>query len=196
MKRQFEHNGSIFETDCDDQQAAEWEAHFARQRGVTSERRLAAQQAIPAMQRLTEILKCRSGQPYHLRAILFSLWNGKPVELTEILSFDWEIRKDLAQVLLAFGYEDDQVKFFYQAVEQTIRAAGQWDWFLEERHNIERLKERLKSLTEGKNLDLLEEFDRKIDAAAPGEVIEAYGKKWTVGRDHGPGTIWVASSSD
>jgi len=116
-----------------------------RQRLHALERREACEFAAPALARLVEIFKHRSGQPYKLRSLLYSLWNGKPTSLVEIVGLDWEIRKDLGLVLIAFGYEDKQTKFFYRAIEEAIKAAGQWEWFLEERRNVQQLKEYVES---------------------------------------------------
>lgn len=113
---------------------------------VAWHRQHAAMLAIPAMDRLCEVLKERSGQPYKLRALLWSLWNGKPASLVEIVGLDWAIRQDLLCVLAGWGWEDSKPKFFYNAIEQAVRKAGQWDWFCEERKNIEPLKEWVKSL--------------------------------------------------
>jgi hypothetical protein len=108
---------------------------------VIREQRAAAQAAAPAMQRLAEALQGRSGQPYKLRSILYSLWNGKPASLVEIVCLDWDIRKGLCAVLLGFGFGGDRTtpEFFYQALQQAVTAAGQWTWFLEERHNVDLL---------------------------------------------------------
>jgi len=114
---------------------------FARQKSVNAERVKAAVVALPALKRLCRVMCERSGQPYKVRALLYSLWNGKPVELNEVLGLDWELRKDVCQVILAFGFEESTVKFFYTAIENEIRAVRQWDWFLEERFNIRVLRE-------------------------------------------------------
>ncbi len=116
-----------------------------QQRDIALQRRQACLIALPAMQRLAEVLRGRSGQPYKLRALLYSLWNGKPASLVEIVGLDWEIRQDLLLVMAAFGYEDSKAGLFYIAIETAIRYAGQWTWFLEERKNIEQLREYVKS---------------------------------------------------
>lgn len=115
---------------------------FADQRKMNAEKREAVKAAIPALERLCEVLKDRSGQPYKLRAILFSIWNGKPASLVEIVCLDWDIRKDLCAVLLAYGYdappqfegqpsEKSAPDFFYDEIRTAITKAGQWNWFLE-----------------------------------------------------------------
>jgi len=91
----------------------------------------AAKAAIPALDRLCNILRGRSGGPYTVRAILISLWNGQPASVQGVLNLDWEIRKDVCAVMLGFGYEDAHIKIFYNALEVAVTAAGQWDWFQE-----------------------------------------------------------------
>jgi len=125
---------------------------FAEQKVIFEERRAAVTQALPALERLVEVLKQRSGQPYKLRAILFSLWNGKPAPVNALLGLDWSLKKDVCAVLLAFGWEDDgtafgsgrepePVNFFYDALHDAICKAGQWEWFIEESRDVELLKE-------------------------------------------------------
>lgn len=105
---------------------------ISRQLEALLQRKEAAMSALAPMERLAEVLRGRSGQPYKVRAILYSLWNGKPCPVNELLGLDWQIRKDLCQVLLAFGYEDRETKFFYDALKKAITRAGQWGWFLQE----------------------------------------------------------------
>ena len=73
-----------------------------------------------------------TGQSYKLRRLLYSLWNGKPAPLISILELDYTLRTDLCLVLLAFGYEDSKVQFFYDAIKHSLQNNGLWDWFLEE----------------------------------------------------------------
>lgn len=110
---------------------------IAEQRGIKRERRAAVALAAPALERLCQVLCERSGQPKHLRGLMFSLYNGQPVSLLEVLTLDWEIKKDFCALVLAFGYENgpaaicDTPDFFYAAMKEAITKAGQWDWFLE-----------------------------------------------------------------
>jgi len=106
------------------------QSFFEGQKIMRAERDAAVKLALPAMDRLAKVLCCRSGQPYKLRAILFSMYNGKPTKL-EIVNFDWEIRKDLAAVCLAFGADG----FFYDQMKAAIFNVGQWNWFVEEGGN-------------------------------------------------------------
>ncbi len=117
---------------------------------LIKERRAACEQAIPALERLAIVMQGRSGQPYKVRTILFSLWNGKPAAVNEVLGLDWAIRKDLCAVLLAFGFEDMTVAFFYDALRKAIEDAGQWNWFIEESDNLELLEEYVKAGKERK----------------------------------------------
>lgn len=112
-----------------------------------AERGEAAVKALPALDRLARILQGRSGQPYKLRGLLYSLYNGKPFSLLEIVGLDWDIRQDLCLVLLAFGHEErNGVKFFYDAIKTAITKAGQWPWFIQEYENINALEEHIKAV--------------------------------------------------
>lgn len=133
-----------------EEEEAALQEFFAQERVIIQERRKASQEALPALQRLAEVMRGRSGQPYKVRTILYSIWNGKPAAVVELVNLDWSIRKDLAAVLLAFGYEDDQVEFFYDAIEAAVKAAGQWQWFLEERFNVGVLEEYVNAAREEK----------------------------------------------
>ena len=109
---------------------------FDRERKIKAERRQAVEVARPALERLCEVMRDRSGQCYKVRALLYSLWNGQATELIEILNLDWEIRKDLGAVFLAFGFEDQDTEnragdFFYDEIKEAISKAGQWQWFIE-----------------------------------------------------------------
>jgi hypothetical protein len=101
---------------------------------IRRRQRAAALGGREALAKLVEVLRANhhTGQPYKVRALLFSLWNGKPVDLTETLNLDWELKQNFALVLLGFGYEDAEVKLFYRAIEDAFRGAGLWDWFCEE----------------------------------------------------------------
>ena len=121
---------------------------FTREKRVREQRTKAAVVAMPALKRLSKVLCERSGQPYKVRALLFSLWNGKPVQLNEVLGLDWEIRQDLCAVILAFGFEENGVDFFYRAIENEVRGVRQWDWFLEERFEYKVLEDYAKACKE------------------------------------------------
>ncbi|HEY4414519.1 MAG TPA: hypothetical protein VGO57_02415 [Verrucomicrobiae bacterium] len=101
---------------------------FKRMKKVRLEREAALH---PAETGLTELVKaCKSdcGQAYKIRALLFSLWNGKATSLLEVVDLDWELRKHFAAVVLAFGHND----FFYDAIRSAFKNENRWDWFLEE----------------------------------------------------------------
>jgi hypothetical protein len=102
-----------------------WADFHAKMRQLKTERAEAVSAACPALKRLCDVMQCRSGQPYKVRALLWSLYNGKPVNLSETLNLDWDLKKDFAAVLLAFG--DDS--FFYDAMREQITVAGLWPWF-------------------------------------------------------------------
>jgi len=71
---------------------------------------------------------CKTGQSYHLRALLYSLWNGKPARLLEIVSLDRPLRAALLAVMNVFGAD----AFFYDEISRAFKVAGLYGWFLEE----------------------------------------------------------------
>jgi len=129
----------------EEEDAAHLKEFFAIQRAMTQERRQACVAALPALDRLAEMMTGDSGQCYKVREILFSLWNGKPACLIEIVNLDWAVRKDLVAVILAFGWEDASVKFFYDALKGAVSRAGRWEWFIEESDNLDKCREYVKA---------------------------------------------------
>lgn len=119
-----------------------------RMRSVQAERSAEAMLGVVAMLRLVDVMKHKTGQGYKLRELIYSLWNGKPARLNEALSLDWELRKDFAKVVLSWGYEDKKIRFFYRAVEEAVKLAGLWEWFLEERFEIDALDSYVKAARE------------------------------------------------
>lgn len=109
-------------------------AALDRMRQVNAARRAAAICGLGALHRILGVLRENhdTGQPYKLRKLLFSLWNGKPADLTDTLGLDWELKQDFARVLVGFGYEDKDVKFFYRAISDGFKEAGLSEWFLAE----------------------------------------------------------------
>lgn len=75
----------------------------------------------------------QTGQGFKLRALLYSLYNGQPASLLDVVCLDWAIRKDLGAVVLAFGFDDPHgsTHFFYGALKSAVQAAGLWSWFVE-----------------------------------------------------------------
>lgn len=112
--------------------APETKDFFAKLKAARHERRAACAAARPALLRLAEVLHARTGQSHTLRALLYSLWNGRPAPLIDVLTLDWPIRQDFCAVLLAFGYEDPAEQFFYDEIKSALQQVGLWDWFLEE----------------------------------------------------------------
>lgn len=105
---------------------------FAEQRRLQRDRHAAVAVATTALERLCQLMQGRSGQCYKVRALLYSLWNGKPTSVIEVLGLDWQIRKDVCAVILAFGWEVPGGSFFYKEIKNAITQAGQWEWFIEE----------------------------------------------------------------
>lgn len=116
---------------------------FAEQKRMRTEKAEATKAALPALERLCKVMCERSGQPYKIRALLYSLWNGQETSLSEVLGLDWDLRKDLCAVILAFGYESGEglppqlrgpegvLDFFYKAITAALKKVGQYEWFLE-----------------------------------------------------------------
>ncbi|SRR6266542_1686359 len=95
--------------------------------------------ARPALDRLVEVMRNKTGQSYKLRALLYSMWNGKPTSLSNICGLDYELRQDLGAVSLAWGYGRGDWEFFYDEMKAAVSRAGLWDWFLEQ-HDVEEEK--------------------------------------------------------
>lgn len=133
--------GKVIHFPTPEEDAAAMQEFLDREKRVRQERIKAAVLALPALKRLCRVLCDRSGQCYKVRALLYSLWNGKPAQLIDVVGLDWEIRQDLCAVILAFGFECDSVDFFYDAITREVRAAGQWQWFLEERFEYKVLED-------------------------------------------------------
>ena len=141
-------SGPIIHMPTDEENKAALAEFFGRQKQVRAEQRAAADAGLAALDRLVAVLKENhfTGQPHKLRELLYSLWNGKPAELSELLGLDWELRKDICAVMAGFGYEDEQTKLFYRAIEDRLKAAHLFDWFLEERLNIRKMDEYVKAV--------------------------------------------------
>jgi hypothetical protein len=73
-------------------------------------------------------MRHKTGQSYKVRSLLYSLWNGKPASLLDILSIDRDLRMALLLIMGAFGSRD----FFYNEIKKPIVDAGLFDWFCEE----------------------------------------------------------------
>lgn len=116
--------------DNDDKSAA-LSAFITGQQQFIREGTGAVEAAKPALERLVAVMRTRTGQAYKVRALLYSLWNGQPTSLIEVVTLDWEIRRDFGVVLLAFGFEDGKgTSFFYDDIKNAV--ADQFQWFISE----------------------------------------------------------------
>ena len=102
---------------------------FRGLRESRAQQSLCADEAFPALRRLVDVMRHKTGQGYKLRALLFSLWSGKPAELNEVLCLDWSLLKDFATIVLGWGYEDAETHFFYDAMIAELASAGLVEWF-------------------------------------------------------------------
>ena len=84
-----------------------------------------AQAALPV---LVEACRHKTGQSYHLRSLLYSLWNGKPASLLDVVNLDRSLRDALLAVVSAFGSE----VFFYNQISDGFKQAGLFHWFIAE----------------------------------------------------------------
>jgi hypothetical protein len=112
----------------------------------TTSHRAAVDRARPALARLVEVMRNRTGQSYKLRGLLYSMWNGKPYSVLECVGLDFELREDLGAVILAWGYGRGDWEFFYDAMKASVSRAGLWDWFVEEHLNIEDMESYVNSV--------------------------------------------------
>ncbi len=99
---------------------------FGEQRRMKEERREAVAVAQPALTRLCEVMRHCTGQSEKIGRLLYSLWNGRPASLLNLVDLDWSLRKDICAVMLAFGDES----FFYDALKAEITFHGMWSWFI------------------------------------------------------------------
>ena len=111
--------------------------HLSRLFSESRERRRrhgeAAAIAGPALGRLLEVCRHKTGQSYHVRNLLYSLWNGHPVSLLDLLHLDYPIREDLSRVFLGFGFEGrrpEEQTFFYDTIKAAFTNAGLFEWFI------------------------------------------------------------------
>lgn len=80
---------------------------------------------------LTVLVDCcrhKTGQGYKIRGLLYSLWNGHPYSLLEIITLDNGLRFALLNVIANFGAP----KFFYDEIKTAFVKAGLFDWFCEQ----------------------------------------------------------------
>jgi hypothetical protein len=80
---------------------------------------------------LVQACRHKTGQSYKLRGLLYSLWNGKPYSLLEIITLDRVLREHLLTVLEHFGSD----LFFYKEIKDAFTQAGLFDWFCDQANN-------------------------------------------------------------
>ncbi len=122
--------------DCPECAAKNKQQMLAQFRAEQQHAALQGQLGTSALDRLVPVLSGRSGQSYKLRGILFSMWNGQPFSWNEIVSMDTDIRKDLSVLIVAWGHDG----CFYTELQRAVTAAGQWHWFLEQAHEVEKMR--------------------------------------------------------
>jgi hypothetical protein len=81
-----------------------------------------------AINTLADCCANKTGQGYKLRALLYSLWNGKPASLLEIVTLDRNLRLCLLTVMEHFG----EPTFFYEEIKSAFNKRGLFLWFCDE----------------------------------------------------------------
>ena len=77
---------------------------------------------------LVAVCRQKTWQGYKLRSLLYSLWNGQPKSLLDVVCLDKGLKVRLLIVMMCFGDSD----FFYDQVKAAFVEAGLFDWFIEE----------------------------------------------------------------
>ena len=97
----------------------------------------AARLARRSLDTLILVMRNKTGQSYKVRAFLYSLWNGQAVSLLDAITLDYDLRRCLCDVIMAWGYEarpvdfNNDQSFFYDYVKERVTKAQLWDWFLD-----------------------------------------------------------------
>lgn len=118
---------------------------FAAVRTAAREADAAVTTAKPALERLASAITGHDhGQAIRARAILISLYTGGTVlaDVSDLLTLDWSLRRDLCAVLLAFNHGE----FGYDYLRAAFERAGDRNaqWFLAAANDPrERLREAL-----------------------------------------------------
>ena len=115
-----------------EERAALLKSAFAGVSEQRKERIAAMEAAFLAVPRLAEAMAQRTDQSYTIRKLLFSLWNGKAADVSDVMTLDWSLRKDVCAVILAFGFEDGPRKFWYDDLIAAIRPYRLEKWFVQE----------------------------------------------------------------
>jgi hypothetical protein len=140
-------SGPTIHFPTEEENSAALKEFFERLKYTTEAHFKAAIEGAPALARLCDVMSHKTDQSYHVRALLYSLWNGKPASLVKIVNLDWQIRTDICAVIMGFGFEcKNGFGFFYTAIQTAVESAGLWDWFLEERKNIRSMREYVKAV--------------------------------------------------
>lgn len=79
-----------------------------------------------ALSQLVNVCTHKTGQSYKVRNLLYSLWNGHPTSLLEVVCLDSAIRENLLIVLESFGHPG----FFYDEIKSEFVNRGLFDWFV------------------------------------------------------------------
>lgn len=95
---------------------------FAAVRTAAKEADAAVSDAKPALARLAAaVVNRHNGQAQRVRTILASLYTGGAMlaDVSEVMTLDWALRRDLCTVLLAFGHGEFGYEYLKSALEQA-----------------------------------------------------------------------------
>ncbi len=95
---------------------------FAAVRTAAKEADAAVDDAKPALARLAAAIVNRdNGQALRVRSMLASLYTGGSTlaDVSDIMTLDWALRKDLCSLLLAFGHGEFGYEYLKSAFEQA-----------------------------------------------------------------------------
>lgn len=122
------HSQPISSSDGSDEKAI-LDEFFASVRTAARESEAAVAAAKPALERLAKAIAGRdNSQALRIRSLLLSLYSGVRADVSDLLTLDWSLRKDLCAVFLAFNHGE----FSYEAVSAAFEKAGDryCRWFL------------------------------------------------------------------
>lgn len=90
--------------------AAALEEFFAAQKADRHAVRAALPAAHAGLALLVNCCRNKTGQSYHCRSLLYSLWNGKPTRLVEIVTLDRALRDALLDVIFKWFLEEGETE--------------------------------------------------------------------------------------
>lgn len=129
VEKEVRRNAALVSQFKTPQQLPEIVSAIQRMQATRAAHYQAAKVGQTALEQLVLVMKERTGQGYKLREMLFNLYNGRPADWSDILCLDYNLRQALCAVVLGWGYEDREVRFFYSYMQERLEAHGLFKWF-------------------------------------------------------------------